>query len=66
MEKRPLDNIALGPDATADDVLDEGLRETFPASDPVAVGSAYRRKLRQRGTQIAGHRRKGDATWPFP
>jgi hypothetical protein len=67
MEKRPLDNIALGPDATADDVLDEGLLETFPASDPIAVGSAYRRrKLRDRGTQIAGSRRKGDATWPFP
>ena len=66
MEKRPLDRRGLGPDATADDVLDEGLRETFPASDPVAVGSAYRRKLRGRGTQIAGSRKKGDATWPFP
>jgi hypothetical protein len=66
MEKRPLDKLALGPDATADDVLDEGLRETFPASDPVAVGSAYRRKLRGRGTHIAGSRKKGDATWPFP
>ena len=67
MDKRPLYNIGLGPDATADDVLDEGLLETFPASDPVAVGSAYRRrKLRDGGTQIAGSRRKGDATWPFP
>lgn len=38
----------LGPQSSADDVLDEGLEETFPASDPIAVGKAYgRRKLGQ-------------------
>ena len=42
-----IDDIELGPDASADDVLDAGLRETFPASDPVAVGVAYERKLRR-------------------
>jgi len=64
---RATERSPLGPDSTADDVLDEGLRETFPASDPIAVGSAYRRRrLRDGGTQIAGIGRKGDITWPFP
>lgn len=51
MERRPFDNIEpLGPDATADDALDQGLLETFPASDPIAVGLAY--SLRD-GTKLA-------------
>jgi len=51
MERRPLDNIEpLGPDATADDALDQGLLETFPASDPIAVGLAY---CRRDGTKLA-------------
>lgn len=51
MERRPLDNIEpLGPDATADDALDQGLLETFPASDPIAVGLAY---YRRDGTKFA-------------
>jgi hypothetical protein len=29
------------PDDDADDVLDVGVEATFPASDPIAVGSAY-------------------------
>jgi hypothetical protein len=58
MDRRP-----LGPDATADDALDEGLIETFPASDPIAVGLAYSRR---NGTKIAKRPRKGDITWPFP
>jgi hypothetical protein len=41
-----IDDIELAPDASADDVLDEGLQETFPASDPIAVGKAYQRKTR--------------------
>ena len=64
MERRPLDNIEpLGPDATPDDALDQGLLETFPASDPIAVGLAY---CRRNGTKIAKSPRKGDMTWPFP
>jgi len=27
----------LGPDPSREDLLDEGIEETFPASDPVAV-----------------------------
>jgi hypothetical protein len=39
-----VDDVEIKPDASADDVLDEGLQETFPASDPIAVGKAYQRK----------------------
>jgi hypothetical protein len=39
-----VDDVKLGPDATADDVLDEGLKETFPASDPVSVQKTYKRR----------------------
>ena len=41
-----MDDVNLPPDASADDVLDEGLQETFPASDPIAVGQGYRRKTK--------------------
>ena len=34
----------LDQDSTTDDVLDEGLQETFPASDPVAVGTAHKKR----------------------
>ena len=47
----------LGPDSSADDVLDEGLEETFPASDPLAVGKAYRRKLGKEDLLREGERR---------
>lgn len=39
-----VDNIELAPDASEEDVLDAGLQETFPASDPVSVQKTYRRK----------------------
>ncbi|HEV3009137.1 MAG TPA: hypothetical protein VGX52_08905 [Burkholderiales bacterium] len=39
-----VDDIELPPDATEEDVLDEGLQETFPASDPVSVQRTYKRK----------------------
>ena len=44
------DREPLAPDASPDDALDEGLRETFPASDPIAVGLAY---CRRGGTKVA-------------
>ena len=39
-----VDDVELPPDATEEDVLDEGLQETFPASDPVSVQRTYKRK----------------------
>jgi hypothetical protein len=39
-----VDAPVLGPDATDEDVLDVGVQYTFPASDPVAVETAYRRR----------------------
>jgi hypothetical protein len=43
-----VDQVELEADASADDVLDEGLQETFPASDPIAVGKAYKRKNKKK------------------
>lgn len=47
-----VDDIELGPDATAEDKLDAGVQETFPASDPVSVNSsadtAYEKEQRRR------------------
>jgi hypothetical protein len=42
-----VDDVQLGPDATADDVLDEGLQESFPASDSVSVQKTYKRKSKK-------------------
>jgi hypothetical protein len=42
-----VDDVELRPDASADDVLDEGLQETFPASDPVSVQKTYKRKTKK-------------------
>jgi hypothetical protein len=39
-----VDDVELPPDADEEDVLDEGLQETFPASDPVSVQKTYKRK----------------------
>ena len=39
-----VDDVELPPDADEEDVLDEGLQETFPASDPVSVQRTYKRK----------------------
>jgi hypothetical protein len=45
-----VDDIELGPNAGADDVLDAGVKETFPASDPVSVAApsetAYEKQKR--------------------
>lgn len=44
-----VDDIEIKPDADEDDVLDEGLKESFPASDPVAVGKAYKKRKAKKG-----------------
>ena len=45
-----VDDVELPPDATEEDVLDEGLQETFPASDPVSIAqpseTAYEKQKR--------------------
>ncbi len=45
-----MDDIHLPPNATTDEVLDAGVKETFPASDPVSVSrpdeTAYEKQQR--------------------
>lgn len=44
-----VDDIELGPNATPGERLDAGVKETFPASDPVSVPpseTAYERQQR--------------------
>lgn len=43
-----VDDVKLGPDASDEDVLDEGLQETFPASDPVSVQKTYKGKAKKK------------------
>ena len=45
-----VDDVELPPDATEEDVLDEGLQETFPASDPVSVQKTYKRRKGKRAS----------------
>jgi hypothetical protein len=47
-----VDDIHLKPHASHDEVVDAGVKETFPASDPVSVKpseTAYEREQRMRG-----------------
>ncbi len=46
-----VDDVKLPPDADEEDVLDEGLQETFPASDPVSVQKTYKRKKANKAKQ---------------
>jgi hypothetical protein len=50
-----VDDIELSPDASPDEILDAGVAETFPASDPVsvsgAVETAYDKEQRRRRGQ---------------
>jgi hypothetical protein len=44
-----VDDIELRPNATQEEVLDAGVQETFPASDPVSVEpaeTAYEKRQR--------------------
>lgn len=47
-----VDNIKLGPNPTAEERLDAGVQETFPASDPVSISqpseTAYEKAQRRR------------------
>jgi hypothetical protein len=47
-----MDDIHLKPGASHEEVVDAGVKETFPASDPVSVKpseTAYEREKRMRG-----------------
>ena len=50
-----VDDIELRPDATPDEVVDVGVKQTFPASDPPAVQdafeTAYQREQRLKGAR---------------
>lgn len=39
-----VDTVEIPPDADADQVLDAGVEQTFPASDPISIDSAYRNR----------------------
>ena len=45
-----VDDVKLPPNPTTDEKLDEGIEETFPASDPVSIAhpseTAYEREQR--------------------
>jgi hypothetical protein len=45
-----VDNVKLPPNPTVEEKLDEGVQETFPASDPVSIAqpseTAYEREQR--------------------
>lgn len=44
-----VDDIEVGPNPTQDELLDAGVKETFPASDPVSVDkveTAYEKNKR--------------------
>lgn len=47
-----MDDIHLPPNASIDEVLDAGVKETFPASDPVSVSrpdeTAYEKQQRRK------------------
>ena len=49
-----VDDIELHPDASHDEKVDAGVKETFPASDPVSVKpseTAYERQQRERNNR---------------
>ena len=43
----PTELPGIEPDATPDEILDVAVEYTFPASDPIAVETAYRRAARR-------------------
>jgi hypothetical protein len=53
-----VDDVKLGPNPTVEEKLDEGVKETFPASDPVSVAhpseTAYERKQREQSGRAPG------------
>lgn len=50
-DKNALDAPEIGPESTPDEVLDAAIEYTFPASDPIAVETAYRMAARRSAAQ---------------
>lgn len=46
-DKDAVEPPEIGPDATPDEVLDAAIQYTFPASDPIAIETAYRMAARR-------------------
>jgi hypothetical protein len=78
MKKRPgsptnasdaVDDVALPPKPTTEEVVDEGVKETFPASDPVSVAqpanTAHERKKRGASQPAPTPPPKRSADWMF-
>ena len=58
-----VDDIELRPDATPDEVVDVGVKQTFPASDPPAVQDAFETAY-QREQRLKGAREKAPTAPP--
>jgi hypothetical protein len=58
-----VDDIELRPDATPDEVVDVGVKQTFPASDPPAVQDAFETAY-QREQRLKGALEKAPAAPP--
>jgi hypothetical protein len=53
-----IDDIALPSHPSGEELLDAGVQETFPASDPIAVQEAYWRSDGRQGSAVAGGTRR--------
>ena len=42
-----VDDVILPPEPSTDELVDEAVKETFPASDPIAVGDAAEKADRE-------------------
>jgi hypothetical protein len=58
-----VDDIELRPDATPEEVVDVGIKQTFPASDPPAVQDAFETAY-QREQRLKGAREKAPPAPP--
>jgi hypothetical protein len=64
-----VDDVRLPPKPTAEQVLDEGVKETFPASDPVSTtqpaNTAHERKKRGEAQPVPPQPPKRSPDWMF-
>jgi hypothetical protein len=64
-----MDDIEVPPHPTADEVMDEAVKETFPASDPVSpsqpANTAHERKKRGEAQPVPPKLPKRSPNWMF-